>query len=363
LKITGSGKDYKIELKINNFEINLHQFKYIKIKEKLHNDLPECEIGLNIFQEDLKHFLKIGSKIEFKFKVGDKSDKYEFFQTSFEFVKDKRKFKLKIKGVLYVPDYFQNSFQQAFFKDKTTKKLFSTISTVTPKVLINTDTNDKQTWIRPNYTDKNWFEYLYNFSFISTDDLVICGLNFKKELIINNLKNILSKKPKLISNIDKKGIIKYQTYTFKKSLGILDYKMSPLRKVRTFDIPTHQISEFDLPNKSLFTGKVYNDLKKYYPFKILLNDFNTYPRYLYAYRYNQVMRKRLEFFKFYLELFTDKLYDIELLDFVEFKEKDEQTEKIIETTAGTYIVGEKEIVFNEQKIISQKIVLYRDYFL
>ena len=55
--------------------------------------------------------------------------------------------------------------------------------------------------------------------------------------------------------------------------------MSPLRKVRTFDIPTHQITELELPNKSLFTGKVYNDLKKYYPFKILLNDprFQDHP--------------------------------------------------------------------------------------
>jgi hypothetical protein len=363
VKITGTGQNYKIGLKVNGYEVNASEFQKIKIKEKLHNDLPECEIHLNILQENLKNFLKIGSKIEFEFLVDESTGKFEFFQTSFEFIKNKRKFDIVIKGVLYVPDYFQNSFKQEAFEKKTTKELFSTIKFVKPVVDINTDTKDKQTWIRPNYTEKNWFDYLYNYSFISTDDLVLCALNFKKELIIKNFKNISSKKPKLISNFDKKAEIYYSTYNFRKKLSILDYKMSPLRKVRTFDIPTHQITELELPNKSLFTGKIYADLKPYYPFKIQLNDFNTFSEYLFAFRYNQVFRKRLEFFRFEIDLTTDKLYDINLLDYVEFKEKDEQTEKVIETTGGTYIVGERELEFNKQKITSQKVVLFRDYFI
>jgi hypothetical protein len=363
MKISNRGSDYSIELKINNYEINAIEFDYIKIKEKLHNDLPECEISLFVTQEALPNFVEIGSKIEFTWKDGNFNDKWDFYQTSFEYTQDKKRFHLLIRGIVYAPDYFQNSFKQESFKDKTTAELFGTISSVKPKVRIPGLTNDKQTWIRPNYTDKSWIDYLYNFSYISQDDLVLCALNFKNELIIDNLKNIKTQKPKLISNYDKKADFIYNNYTFERRISILDYKLSPLRKVKTFEIPTHLIKELDLPTGSIFTGKSYNKLKPYYPFKTLLDNMNTYPEYLFAYRFNQVMRNRIHFFQLKIDLDSTIYRDINLLDYIEFKELDANSMKPVELTAGYYIVSERELVFTKQKIESQKIILSRDYFL
>ena len=90
---------------------------------------------------------------------------------------------------------------------------------------------------------------------------------------------------------------------------------------------------------------------------------NTYPEYLYAYRYNQVMRNRIHFFQLKINLDSTNYRDINLLDYVEFKELDDNSHKPIQLTAGYYIVSERELVFTKRKIESQKIILSRDYFL
>jgi len=363
MKLTESGADFKIEVIINGYPLSASEFKQIKISEKLHNDLPECELYIIVDQDKLKNFILIGSKIELKWNWGKTHKKYEFYQISFDLRQNRNFYDMIIKGVIYAPTYFQKSFRQESFKDKTTSELFKEIKSIKPEVRIKGKTKDKQTWIRPNYTDKSWVDYLYNYSFISEKDLVICGLNFEKKLIVDNLKNIQSQKPKIISNYDKKTVTRYFNYQFEKKTSILDYKLSPLRKVTTFDIPTHKITDYDLPNVSLFTGKSYNQLKEYYPFRALLNNMNTYEKYLYAYRFNQVFRQRLHFFEIHLDLDPLFFSQLELMDYIDFRDYNDLTKKPIETTSGKYIISKITKTFSKKGLIEYKITLSRDYFL
>ena len=352
-----------ISLKVNGCDLSAIQLRKIKITETLHNELPTIEIQADVSQQSLNCFVLIGSKIEFEFRYANKQEKYEFMLVSFDVINDGVIYHLTLKGVIYLPKYFQKSFKQEYHKDKTTQELFKKIQFVTPKVRLKSKTKDKQVWIRPNYTEKSWVDYLYNFSWNGMDDLVLCALNFKKELIIDNLKNIKQQKPKKISNFEKETNNLYHTYRFQKRVSILDYKLSPLRKIRSFDVPLHKITEYTIPTYSLFTKKPYNDLKTYYPFKVLLNNMNTYKEYIYAFRYNQVLRKRLHFFEIELNMNTIGFADINLLDYVEFKEFDVKSKKPVILTGGNYIVSKRELVFTLQGLTEYKITISRDYFL
>ena len=352
----------KVEVKVDGYSLSSKEFKSIKIKETLHNNLPECELELEITKKVLPYLIIIGSKIEFMYKYGDDKVKYDFLLVSFDVTENNTFYSMKIKGVVYAPDYFQTSFKQEFFKDKTSLDILKTISNVTPKVNLKGNTDDKQTWIRPNYTEKTFVDYLYNYSYIK-DDLLLIALNFKNELIIDSIKNIKSKKPKIISNYDKKSITRFKDYSFQKRVSVFDYKLSPQRKVRNFDVIMHKINEYTLPSVSLFNGKTYTELKEYYPFKSLLNNMNTFDEYLYAFRYNQVFRERLNFFQIHLSLDVKYYKKLELFDYITFKDFDDRSKEPIAVTSGEYIISEISQTFNIKGLVENNIVLSRDYFL
>jgi len=361
-KIANKNKETFIDLKINGFDVEAEMLESIRIVEEMHNVLPYCEIKLHTNQKDVfGKLLKIGSKIEFKWKHINKSDKYDFYQTDVKLHQYGRKYILTIKGVTYVPNYFQNSLgKQQFFKNKPTKKVFPSVSSVKVKMQIQGSTNDIQTWIRPgNYTDKNFIDYLYNYCF-KDDDLILCAVNFKGELIIDNFNHIKGKGPKLISNNE--GDILFNGYDLERRVSVFDYKLSPLRTVRTFDVPIHKISEYSIPNVSMFTKQGYNEIKKYFPFKVLLNNMNTYPKYLYAYRYNNVLRKRLHFFELRLSLNTIGFPDLNLMDLIKFKEYDAENKKPVPETSGKYMLTKRELIFDTSGLKSYFVTISRDFY-
>ena len=357
-----SVKVFYIKVKVDKYDLTNSEFRSLTIIEKLHNSIPLGRLEINCTPEILQHFITIGSKVEIEWKYQDFTEKLEFMNIGFDFKQETNsEYHISIDLALNVPDYFQKSFAQKSFPKKTFKDVIATIKTVKPKIEIKGNTNDKQTWIRPNYTDKNFVDYLYDYCYLK-NDLILLALNRKKELVINNFKNIKSKKPLKISNM-KKEDIRYSSYSFSKQPSVLDYKLSPLRKVRIFRLPIHKIDVLDISPNSIFTEKVYDQLKPYNDFKIKVDNMNTYPEYLFSNRTNQVKRKRLEFFKLNLTLEKTMFYKIELLDYVEFKEKTFRSHRMQTVLAGNYIVGEKSFTITKNGLTEHNVVLYRDYFI
>jgi len=353
----------KLKINIDGNEIHMDEFKNMVVYEELHNIIPYAVFEFIVLEEKLPMFMKVDAKIEVKLIFHDISKRFKFSLRNFNFERHgKASYLVNVEALLDATNYYGNEFKQELFKDKKSYEVMGSLKNI--ETQIETDpTDDKQDWIRANTTEKQFMDYLYQYCY-KPNDIILCGLKADGKLKVSSVKTILKKPFKIFTNNINNGDIFYADLKFKSKADILDVRLSPLRKVRWFQPPTHKILEGDISAKSLFTGRDYDVLYKYHPFPLMLDNMNTHENYCFTQKNNIVLRNRLEKYTVTLVIpQANKTFNFELLDLVKLKETTLTKNKPSIHIEGKYIVKKIVYYYNQSGFQKLEVTLMRDYFV
>jgi len=366
--VLSNDENFQNKITINNLKIEKIEFKSIGISYKLHpENLPYASIHLTLTYDRLSKIMFQGAPVEVDIAANDRYIKKMFFQiSSFIFTKNEvGMFNVTLNCLVDLTDFFQNDFKQEAFKEKSALEVMSELKNIEFVDLTTKGaSDDMQTWLRYNITEKKFLEYLYDYIYFD-NDLSLGFISPEKKFKINTFSNILKQKPLKITNMKSKKSdeIQFTNFIFSGNFDIYSYKLSPERKAQNFQIPTHQIIAEDIPTNSLFTGEPY-DKVPYYPYKVLNDNMNTHEKYNYSRRFNISLRNKLETFD--LEITLDNLSDftkIELLKLIEFEDITKKSLEHSLAIEGNYIITGIEMSISNKGFEKFVISCSRDFYI
>ena len=350
----------KIEITIDKRKLQNELFSGVRLINTIDLTIPTAIFYIEVRTEDFGKLLEQASVIKIKYKNGDNNTfKAEYLIQNIEMDVGGNNYICSISCILNIPDYFQGRKQESFPK-KSTHEVFKALTSITPEIKYE-DKDDKQTWIRYNITEKEFAEYMYKHIFVK-DDLVLGAFTYDKKLRLRKVSDIL--KDEITIGNTGKNKIQIDNYSFSTNFDVMNYKLSPTRQMQFFDVVNHKILIKTLANKSFISGKKYNKLLDYKPFRVLIDCKNTYDDYLFTYKKNMIQRNSLHNYKVEVVLgFRENVSadQLDVLNGVKFNFREISTNKIDKTINGKYIVVRK-VINIDASGATQQFTLARDYY-
>jgi len=257
-----------LEVLIKDKFLSSDNFNSLKIVSSIDLMIPYCILSINLKNNEMGDYMVTHEVITIKYKNQKHIFKYEFLIQSFDLNQiGPDNYTLVLNCLLNIPDYFQG-LKQEFFENKSSKFVFGKIKGLEPDIQIK-ESDDTQTWLRYNTSEKEFIEYLYKHTYIK-DDLVLGAITLDKKLRIRSVNDIMKDNISCGLSLDDVKNVAIDTFSFRTNYDVMSMKLSPTRKMQFFDVVDHKIKTKTLENISFMSKKNYNNLKEYRPYKILL---------------------------------------------------------------------------------------------
>lgn len=248
--------------------------------------------------------------------------------------------------------------------DGTSDELLKALTTVTP--IIDYTGDDKQVWIRPNISEKNFAERIISHSYIADDDLVIAGLTVGNQLIAKSAKDALNGDPVLkfteAATDTSPEIVRFDKYTPESDQAIFPQFLSEGRTLTVVNLEDRTPTILVPAVGSVFDGSSYTESDQNLSFPPVLDSGNTHDNYFQGWLNN--LSHSAQFLLENISLESSYRFipnsELKILDPVEFIPNNPNNDEFVSTVSGMYIVSKKLTAITQKGFVNS-FLLGRDF--
>ena len=183
-----------------NFLGDSGSIKSFTMEERMGGDVPMFQLEFITLQKSIVKSLHAGTKVHCRFgRTMLEAKTAQFRIQSFEANGGKNSAYLSVKMTGYVENsqkYLREE-KQVAYRAKKSKEAIIDAAKEHFRVIDRTqsETDDKQTWLRLNTPAIKFIHSTWTKSYISDDNFLIYGVNFHRDFVITDLKAMISKPP------------------------------------------------------------------------------------------------------------------------------------------------------------------------
>lgn len=353
----------------NSDFIQVEDLIELSIYEYAGNILPTFELSFRSYDESIFKFLNEGNSISIQIgRTSGESEDVKLFPSSLDTAKDGANARIyKVSGFAASTDYITNHNTQITSMKSAIEVAIATASNSFPKVVSNiTKSKDKQKWIQPSISDKQFLNDVILRSDLGSS-FPVFAITSTGSFIINDLEKLLEAKFnwKLTKDKNKDNDIVYDSdVTIESQAGFINNWIGYGKELNVIDsVSGDDIKVFEDPKVIMSMSNTLDKsqtIKKRFGGSRFISD-NVSSTYWSAYNHNLQSLANLSKIDNTLS-FTDEYYPVKVLDIVMFNEESNSNDKMSgEEQSGLYIISGVIRTF-QAKRMSTVLILNREAF-